>query len=284
MTDQAGSRKVITVFHPDTQYSDFVGSLKPHTERGSGSPVITYQYRPGPFVKALIEAENNPSEKVYLVIEEINRAPAAAVFGEIFQLLDRDDDGNSKYEIEATDPDMLEYLKLKISGDIKDLRVPSNLYIYATMNSSDQAVMPLDTAFKRRWSFEYISLNFNEAPDQQLELMTSDGLYHISWKSFADSVVNRMLKEFRVAEDRLIGPFFLDKAELKEWKPALSGKLFVYLWDDVLRHKHQDRKRLFKEDITTYGDLFAGFSADNPVFADETDQLIRDHGTKADSE
>ncbi|EHH1099999.1 AAA domain-containing protein [Vibrio parahaemolyticus] len=284
LTDQAGSRKVITVFHPDTQYSDFVGSLKPHTERGRGSPVITYQYRPGPFVKALIEAENNPSEKVYLVIEEINRAPAAAVFGEIFQLLDRDDDGNSKYEIEATDPDMLEYLKLNISGDIKDLRIPSNLYIYATMNSSDQAVMPLDTAFKRRWSFEYISLNFNEAPSQQLELMTSDGLYHIPWKSFADNVVNRMLKEFRVAEDRLIGPFFLDKAELKEWKPALSGKLFVYLWDDVLRHKHQDRKRLFKEDITTYGDLFAGFSADKPVFADETDQLIRDHGTKADSE
>ncbi|HCG7061671.1 McrB family protein [Vibrio parahaemolyticus] len=284
LTDQDGARKVITVFHPDTQYSDFVGSLKPHTERESGSPVITYKYRPGPFVKALIEAENNPSDKVYLVIEEINRAPAAAVFGEIFQLLDRDEDGSSQYSIEVSDPDMLEYLKLNISGDIKDLRIPSNLYIYATMNSSDQAVMPLDTAFKRRWSFEYISLNFSEAPDQQLELMTSDGLYHISWKSFADSVVNRMLKEFRVAEDRLIGPFFLDKAELKKWETALSGKLFVYLWDDVLRHKHQDRKRLFKEDITTYGDLFAGFSTDKPVFADETDQLIRVHGTKADSE
>lgn len=284
LLNQAGSRKVITVFHPDTQYSDFVGSLKPHTERRSGSPVITYQYRPGPFVKALVEAENNPADKVYLVIEEINRAPAAAVFGEIFQLLDRDEDGNSKYQIEANDPDLLEYLKTNIYVDINSLKIPSNLYIYATMNSSDQAVMPLDTAFKRRWSFKYISLDFNKAPNQQLRLRTSSGLYYISWKEFAESVVNRMLKEFRVAEDRLIGPFFLDKVELKEWSSALSGKLFVYLWDDILRHKHQDRKRLFKESITTYGDLFARFSADKAVFADETDQLIREHGTEATSE
>ncbi|MGQ8367367.1 McrB family protein [Glaciecola sp. 1036] len=284
LTDQEGTRKVVTVFHPDTQYSDFVGSLKPHTERINGSPLITYQYRLGPFVKALIEAEKNPSYKVYLIIEEINRAPAAAVFGEIFQLLDRGEDGSSKYSIEVSDPDILEFLKQNISTSIKELRIPSNLFIYATMNSSDQAVMPLDTAFKRRWSFEYISLNFNKAPEQQLELITTDGMYHISWKSFADSIINRMLKEFRVAEDRLIGPFFLDKVELKNWKMALSGKLFVYLWDDVLRHKHQDRKRIFKKDITTFGDLFTDFSTDKPIFADETDQLIKEHGTKADSQ
>ena len=83
----------------------------------------------------------------------------------------------------------------------KVLLRPIFLYIYATMNSSDQAVMPLDTAFKRRWSFKYISLDFNKAPNQQLRLRTSSGLYYISWKEFAESVVNRMLKEFRVGRE-----------------------------------------------------------------------------------
>ena len=253
-------------------------------------PVITYQYRPGPFTQALIEAESNPSDKVFLVIEEINRAPAAAVFGEIFQLLDRSPSGASTYGIDTADPDMLEYICANTGCDVAELKLPSNLFVYATMNSSDQAVMPLDTAFKRRWSFEYVKIDFSNAavPQQRLELLTSEGLYHISWKDFANEIINPMLKEFRVPEDRLIGPFFLDKTELKDWASArssLCGKLFVYLWDDVLRHKLQDRKRLFKEDITTYGDLFDRFMQDNPtksIFADEADALVREHGEKVE--
>jgi hypothetical protein len=282
---QEGARGKITVFHADTQYSDFVGSLKPHTERDSNSkPIITYQFRPGPFVNALIEAMNFPSEAVYLVIEEINRAPAAAVFGELFQLLDRTNDGDSSYGIEVADPDMLEYIEKNAHVKLTELRIPSNLSIFATMNSSDQAVMPLDTAFKRRWSFEYLGLNFKDAPVQQLELMTSDGLYEISWADFAEKVVNFLLKEFDVAEDRLVGPFFLNPNELTNWKVALNGKLFVYLWDDVLRHKIQDRKQLFAPDISTFGDLFARFEnekSDHSIFGFQADELIRKYGSKA---
>ncbi|MBF4391391.1 AAA family ATPase, partial [Vibrio anguillarum] len=96
------AKQIRTVFHPDTQYSDFVGTLKPKTvTNNAGDPIITYEFRPGPFTKAFIEAEKVKStlEPVYLVIEEINRASAAAVFGELFQLLDRKANGSSEYEI-----------------------------------------------------------------------------------------------------------------------------------------------------------------------------------------
>ena len=285
-TERAEIKPIITVFHPDTQFSDFVGSLKPHTkESDEGAPIVTYEYRPGPFIKALVAAQNNPASKVFLVIEEINRAPAAAVFGELFQLLDRNTSGESTYGIEAADPDLIKFIEANIDGQVSELKIPSNLYIYATMNSSDQAVMPLDTAFKRRWSFQYLKLNFENAPAVELELMTSSGVYNISWAVFAEKVLNVMLKRFRVEEDRLIGPFFLNEVELTDWKSAVSGKLFVYLWDDVLRHKLSDRKRLFNEEIETFGDLFDAFvnDASISIFAEETEDLIKKHGTVVES-
>ncbi|WP_022942628.1 McrB family protein [Psychromonas hadalis] len=290
--ETAGAHNIKTVFHPDTQYSDFVGALKPKMEQNTaGDLVITYQFRPGPYTKALIKALEHPTEQVYLIIEEINRAPAAAVFGELFQLLDRDEFGNSSYQIDAADPDMLEYinqrLRAKSVTEIGQLTIPSNLSLLATMNSSDQAVMPLDTAFKRRWSFEYLPINFNNSPDKQLKLLTTAGIYNISWKDFATKIVNSKLKAFNVAEDRLIGPFFLNNTDLgDDWdtaRSALCGKLFVYLWDDVLRHKVQDRKRLFNKNITTYGDLHASFMAEggvDSIFSDEVNELIINHGTK----
>lgn len=283
-TEKAGIRKIVTVFHPDTQYSDFVGSLRPQTHRGAnGQTAVTYEYRPGPFVSALVQAENNPSDKVCLVIEEINRAPAAAVFGELFQLLDRNRNGESTYGIEVSDPDMQEYLREHTGSSVSELKLPSNLSIYATMNSSDQAVMPLDTAFKRRWSFEYIRLSYENAPGQELKIMTTDGVYKITWADFADKVVNKQLKEFRVAEDRLVGPYFLNDTELSDARSALCGKLFLYLWDDVLRHRLQERSRLFNEDLSTYGDLYDRFMQENSgktVFSVEADELIRHHGRK----
>ncbi|MBF4338983.1 AAA family ATPase, partial [Vibrio anguillarum] len=133
------AKQIRTVFHPDTQYSDFVGTLKPKTvTNNAGDPIITYEFRPGPFTKAFIEAEKVKStlEPVYLVIEEINRASAAAVFGELFQLLDRKANGSSEYEIELSDPDMLEYINTKLPKPITTLSLPSNLFLIATMNNS----------------------------------------------------------------------------------------------------------------------------------------------------
>lgn len=283
LIDQSTDEQFIvrTVFHPETQYSDFVGCLKPVME----GERVAYRFRPGAFTEALVKAIKNPSETYSLVIEEINRAPAAAVFGEIFQLLDRKSNGSSCYQIDISDPDLLFYLNTHTGNYFSDgkLSIPSNLSLLATMNSSDQAVMPLDTAFKRRWSFEYIQLNFSNAPKQLLQLQTNEGLFEITWANFADKVLNKMLKEFRVPEDRMIGPFFLNDTELQDWISALRGKLFVYLWDDVLRHKLQDRARLFSDKFVAFGELYNSFPQDQ-VFGVEVDALIKQFGKTSENE
>lgn len=267
---------VRTVFHPETQYSDFVGCLKPVMEGDR----VTYRFRPGAFTEVLVKSIKDPTNTYNLVIEEINRAPAAAVFGEIFQLLDRKPDGSSCYQIDISDPDLLTYLNTKTGNHFGagKISIPSNLSLLATMNSSDQAVMPLDTAFKRRWSFDYVELSFDKAPSQILVLQTSEGLFEISWANFADKVLNHMLKEFRVPEDRMIGPFFLNETDLQNWQSALRGKLFVYLWDDVLRHKTRERERLFSNKFRTFGELYNSFPKAQ-VFGLEADSLIKEFGT-----
>ncbi|MGP2517605.1 AAA family ATPase [Yersinia sp. 2545 StPb PI] len=280
-----GARKIVTVFHPDTQNSDFIGALKPTMVDGK----ITYQFRAGPFTIALLEALCNREQHVYLVIEEINRAPAAAVFGELFQLLDREN-GSSKYEIDIVDPDMFVYINTELSKvgipNITKLSFPSNLSFLATMNSSDQAVMPLDTAFKRRWSFRYMNIDFENTAisHQYFSVMTSDGLYDITWCNFANKVINHQLKEMRIPEDRLLGPFFLNHFELLDSKSsyeAISGKLFVYLWDDVLRHK--GRNFIFDKNIRTFGELYEHFiGCEKVVFSEPIDELIINNGTKTD--
>lgn len=274
-----GARKVVTVFHPDTQHSDFVGALKPMMDGGN----ITYQFSPGPFTRALIEALTYTEQHVYLIIEEINRAPAAAVFGELFQLLDRKN-GASKYEIDAADPDMLAYINNALPDGLKKqtkIHIPSNLSLLATMNSSDQAVMPLDTAFKRRWSFRYIKIDFDstDVSAQAFILMTSQGHVKISWRDFADKVLNHKLKELNIPEDRLLGPFFLSESELSSEEAAndaLCGKLFVYLWDDVLRYRGRDV--IFAENIRTFGDLHGHFLNNKLVFSEIVDETIIHYG------
>ncbi|MFB2642966.1 McrB family protein [Shewanella bicestrii] len=270
------AKQLRTVFHPDTQYSDFVGSLKPKTAtNSSGDPIITYEFRPGPFTKAFIEAEKlkSTSAPVYLVIEEINRAPAAAVFGELFQLLDRKADGSSEYEIELSDPDMLEYINSQLPTPITSLSLPSNLFLMATMNSSDQAVKPMDTAFKRRWSFEYIQIDYSKATQGQLIVPLSSGAVSIEWAKFA-KIINLRLQNLGVPEDRLLGHRFLSEIELATPQAAINslcGKLFVYLWDDVLRHGR--REEIFNTaDYGTFGDLVRGYKDNCSVFCEELEE------------
>ncbi|EKO3447593.1 AAA family ATPase [Vibrio fluvialis] len=270
------AKQVRTVFHPDSQYSDFVGSLKPKTAVStSGDPVITYQFRPGPFTTAFIEAEKvkSTSEPVYLIIEEINRASAAAVFGELFQLLDRKADGSSEYEIELSDPDMLEYINSQLPTPVTKLSLPSNLFLLATMNSSDQAVKPMDTAFKRRWSFEYIQIDYSQATPGQLPVPLSSGTRNIEWAVFSE-IINRRLQNLGVPEDRLLGHRFLSDVELSSPEAAtnsLCGKLFVYLWDDVLRHGR--REVIFNTaEFSTFGALVNGFKNNLPVFCTELEE------------
>ncbi|CAB1250295.1 AAA family ATPase [Vibrio cholerae] len=268
-----------TVFHPDTQYSDFIGSLKPVMNNS----VISYQFRPGSFTDAIIIAVNNPNKECTLVIEEINRAAAAAAFGEIFQLLDRTTTRESRYPINVSDPDWLNYLNSQTDNYFSNgkLVIPSNLNILATMNSSDQAVMPLDTAFKRRWEFEYLPISYESASTGTLPLPLENDegnieVLNVHWADFA-KIVNSALAEDHIPEDKLLGHRFLDTSELNEnGINALKGKLFMYLWDDVLRHGQ--RGTIFAEyitdedgteiELTTYGQLIQAYSSNKSILRD----------------
>ena len=282
----AGADKFVTVFHADTQHADFVGALKPVTENGD----VRYRFRPGPFTNAIIHALRHPDRPTSLVIEEINRASAAAVFGELFQLLDRNPDGESTYSIQAADPDMLGYINqaLESSGlaPLDALRIPANLSLLATMNSSDQAVMPLDTAFKRRWWFEYLPIDFGIAgiPQTIITLSIANGPVKVTWPSLA-KIINEALIECDVAEDRLVGPFFLGIKELANEdraRSALGGKLFIYLWDDVLRHHGHDR--IFSSIYKTFGALSSAFAEGKPVFSHSIEEKLAKDIVKADAD
>ena len=156
-------------FHPDYSYANFVGTYKPVPDKDEdGHNVITYKYVPGPFmriyVKAVLSGRTENVKPYLLIIEEINRANVAAVFGDIFQLLDMDEKGVSEYPIQASE-DLKEYLATELGGlpdDFEQIRIPDNMFIWATMNSADQGVFPMDTAFKRRWDFTYLGIDDSE--------------------------------------------------------------------------------------------------------------------------
>jgi len=257
------------VFHPEYTYFDFVGSYKPVplykqgielvTSYGEafqkGEPYIDYQYVPGPFIEVFIEACLNPDKMHTLLLEEINRANAASVFGEIFQLLDRFPDGRGEYTVNPP-TDLNNYLKGSeamapfISSGIS---IPSNMNIVATMNSADQGVNILDAAFKRRWEFKYIKVSVEGCVHEKAVFKYSGA--NVYWGDFV-SAVNNKLKELRIDEDRLIGPYFIRPEEVG--KSSAMDKLLLYLWDDVVRHR---RDQFFDSDIRTFSDLVESFSA-----------------------
>lgn len=261
----AGTHSIFrTVFHPDTQNSDFVGSLKPVIDDKND---ISYKFSPGPFSRAMAAAYLAPEKMHYLVIEELNRAPAAAVFGELFLMLDRDKDGIGEYDVDFPSEEFVKWWQVEsgLSGD--KMRLPSNLSILATMNSADQGVYPLDTAFRRRWTQEYIPIDYGNAPVGNIQLTLADSTtIEIPWRKFVQ-YLNEFLTEkigSGISEDRLVGQWFLCSAELGA---TLPGKLLIYLWDDLLRHHGRDI--LFRADVKTYGNLAAKGNSAKPIFSSE---------------
>jgi len=258
------------VFHPEYSYFDFIGTYKPvpvydrdnrelFTVDGrkinSGTPYIDYQFVPGPFTQVLVEAWLDPANMHTLLIEELNRSNAASVFGEVFQLLDRNSDGSSEYLFEPSQ-ELREYLNhAGIEPFIRDgVGLPSNMNIVATMNSADQGVNIIDSAFKRRWNFKYLRIDIDNAVHKDAEFRYDGQI--ITWGMFI-TAVNDKLKHLRVNEDRLIGPYFIKPAELHN-KSAID-KLLLYLWDDVLRHKRD--QGAFAKSITGFSDLVDGFES-----------------------
>ena len=261
-------------FHSDYTYSQFVGTYKPVMD--DDGEKIKYEYVPGPFMRVLTDALKgamNKEDKPYLLlIEEINRAKVAAVFGEIFQLLDRDDDGVSEYEIQASE-DMKKYFRSKIGGNLSDyeiIRIPNNMYIWATMNSADQGVFPMDTAFKRRWSFEYIGINDGQEKMFDGKIVLGKKLHslEVSWNRLRKTINDLLASDYKVNEDKLMGPFFLAKRVTEcdengniknpeEFIKVFKSKVIMYLYEDAAKqHKH----KLFSGcDSTKYSSVCEAF-------------------------
>lgn len=240
-------------FHPDYSYSHFVGTYKPVPCKDDlGHDVITYAYVPGPFmrvyVKALQNSRTNEPKPFLLVIEEINRANVAAVFGDVFQLLDRRDDDVSEYPVQASE-DIKRYLADELGGDPGDyseIRIPDNMFIWATMNSADQGVFPMDTAFKRRWDFTYLGIDDNEAGIVGKKVVLGQGEYLrvVEWNVLRKAI-NAELLTYKVNEDKLMGPYFISKKSLSEddtidpmtFSHIFKNKVLMYLFDDAAKQK-----------------------------------------------
>lgn len=242
------------VFHPDYTYSDFVGQILPKVENGK----LKYEFTAGPFTTLLAKAWNNPGKEYYLVIEEINRGNAPAIFGEIFQLLDRKTEdshrydpseyGESEYSITNSD------IATAVFGDPEEkIRIPSNMWILATMNTADQNVFTLDTAFQRRWKLHHMKNDVMSAGHSKAKIEGSE----IEWGTSA-SVINEMVTDYSLemmsSEDKRLGAYFVKKNELSE--EEFPEKVLKYLWDDAFKMKKDavfdDKFKSLETIIETY--------------------------------
>lgn len=238
-----------TTFHPDTDYASFVGCYKPtmkptskeeKTLTGKDEEIV-YEFVPQVFADAYIYAYNNPTTPTYLVIEEINRGNCAQIFGDLFQLLDRKN-GVSEYKIKA-DKDLAKYLKeakdengkdvLTDKEGIKDgkLCLPANLHILATMNTSDQSLFPIDSAFKRRWEWRYVPI---QKPDNENYKIDIAGTTY-DWWAFL-SRINQVIGNTTNAEDKKMGYFFVKAKNGIIDANQFVGKVLFFIWNDVFKN------------------------------------------------
>ena len=288
-----------TTFHPDSDYSTFVGAYKPTTvdvpkqfvfgdqlkafKDENGKPIteqkVVYGFVKQSFLKAYMKAWSNTSEKVALIIEEINRGNCAQIFGDLFQLLDREK-GFSDYPIEA-DEDLRKNLKAEFesipkpsteytnkvnekyakhfsniinkiwSGDL--LLLPDNLYIWATMNTSDQSLFPIDSAFKRRWDWKYVKIQDAGKLWQikfEYTVSTEDGesveVFTLDWWDFVKQI-NLIIGNMTSSADKQLGYFFCKANDEKVIDcETFVGKVAFYLWNDVFKDYGFEDDSLFK--------------------------------------
>ncbi len=314
MTDDDNS--VRTTFHPDSDYASFVGAYKPTMEHvpinsiygesvqfatgKNGHPgtekKIVYKYVPQAFLKAYVAAWSDLSKPCFLIIEEINRGNCAQIFGDLFQLLDRNNAGSSSYAIHA-DEDISQFLSsdnkgfAKLTPEQKDairsfvlqkdngkiqaigqeildgklLLLPPNLYIWATMNTSDQSLFPIDSAFKRRWNWKYMPINYHPIDKKtqrpiDWKFQIGDNLY--SWGEFLETI-NPQIYDLTESSDKQMGYFFAkaDNATGIISEDVFLNKVLFYLWTDVFkdydisseifRNKDENRSFIFTDFFDT---------------------------------
>lgn len=242
------------VFHPDYTYSDFVGQLMPVLKEVKNAQDVKeeklqYDFVPGPFTRILQLAEIHKDQQCLLIIEELNRGNAPAIFGEIFQLLDRNDDGTSKYAIYNREISKELYDNEQQEKPNEPIKLPSNLTIVATMNTSDQNVFTMDTAFQRRWQMKHIPNRFTgESLDEKTINHVAKHLPNseISWGVFAQTVNKKMHTAnlgFGGTEDKSLGVYFATDNDLDDAE-RFAEKVLKYLWDDAFK---LGRKELFND-------------------------------------
>lgn len=247
-------------FHPDTDYASFVGCYKPKMGGATGED-ITYSFVPQVFLNAYLYAWNHPGEPTYLVIEELNRGNCAQIFGDIFQLLDRQKIGHpgySKYTINA-DSDISTYLSGELENkeryenvireiygikefDFSILALPSNLNILATMNTSDQSLFPIDSAFKRRWEMEYVGVNYTDA--EQFTVVI-DETHKYSWSEILKGL-NGYIKQEKHSTNKILGNRFVQSDENNVISAvAFRDKVLFFLFNDVFKEEDEFRTDFF---------------------------------------
>ncbi len=264
-------------FYPDYEYHNFVGSILPSVKDGQ----ITYEFMQGHFTQTLDNALSNPSVKHYLVIEELTRGNASAIFGDVFQLLDRTEDGWSEYAINNSNifnslsETSVEVLREKNNGN-ETIVMPPNMSIICTVNSSDQNVYPLDTAFKRRFNYQIMDVNsFNDNDDFSFLIGSTEegnlGVEIKSWKKFYQTLNSYMIKQMGLKEDKQIGPYFIKKSLSPQEK---NTKLALYLWNDVNKVYTSSPNKIFDTSkVSTLSEL-------NNIFNNGNRETILDSLTK----
>lgn len=279
--------------HPEFTYSDFVGQLLP--EENSKTKTVEFPFKEGPFTRALVEAFSDSNEEVYLILEELSRGNVAAIFGDIFQLLDRNEKFESKYPIRNKN----------IADKIVQLRtdeiyLPSNFNLIGTVNVNDQNVFPMDTAFKRRFNWQYVSsrpaLDQNGHRDTKLNnpkisiAVDTNPAHNLdtTWQSFYTALnifITDKEKGLGKSEDKQLGQFFVDfgkqliidshsgtsaiaSAAKMEINNIIKNKLLLYLWQDVQGStSFNTSAKLFSKEIRSFEDLYENYGKDK-VFSE----------------
>lgn len=280
--DDKGLPNVRTTFHPDSDYSTFVGAYKPTSvevpmmtmigtkavpvENPDGTPrkekKIVYEFVPQAFLKAYTGAWKNQDEPFFLIIEEINRGNCAQIFGDLFQLLDRNDMGESDYPI-SPDEDIQKFLltdkkygfaelteeqKESIPENIRMgqlLRLPKNLHIWATMNTSDQSLFPIDSAFKRRWDWQYMPISDGK---KGWRIEVNGKCY--DWWEFLKKM-NDQIGSTTNSEDKKLGYYFCKAKNGVVDAETFVGKVVFYIWNDVFKDFAEEAGGLFKDEDNT---------------------------------
>lgn len=246
-------------WHNETYFVSILNSIL-EERKLNATDEITYDFCPQAFTNAYVKAWQNPDTPFFLIIEEINRGNCAQIFGDIFQLLDRDENGFSRYDI-APDSDLQNYLRKAFEDtDIENesiksgasMQLPPNLHIWATMNTSDQSLFPIDSAFKRRWDWKYIPIDYTDRG----HYISCNGKKY-SWAKFLEQV-NQNIEGVTQSEDKKLGYWFTGNSasQLEITADKFVSKVVFFLWNDVFKDFGQNGKTIFKDDFSKFHMFF----------------------------